>query len=205
VTTWTCRDADVTCARCDQQILPGTEMISTDANKFTPGSWMHPSCFAEEHSRSGRETPADCLNVILPQLTAAGTMRITAGQLRVLLDFLTAICPDLVPVRRPDAGKPGELYRKMPGWLRTHVTGPGQMSPQEWAGFWLDHLDVGRCPIVRRDALTGVLSFVEYSSGEHLIWQFRSGQRITPDWTPERVSELIQRQAARHGAGCVRS
>lgn len=203
--TRVCQDSETACARpgCGLQILPGTEMVSRDAGDGA-GAWMHPECYQSENSPRGRETPWQVFQAVNPQLTGTGAMNITAGRLRVLVNFLLEICPELEPARRADAGKPGQLYRRMPGWLREHVN-KGPMTPQEWAGFWLDHLDVGRCPIIRRDALREVLGFTEERTGEYLVWtgwplsEVRPGHRLV-SWSPEHQSAMLRRAEVRLAA-----
>jgi hypothetical protein len=176
-------------------------MVSPDANRFTPGTWLHPACFVTGRAPGAPESYAEALNAILPELTGAGTMRVPAGRLRTLLRFLGELVPQLEPARRPDWGKipPSQSYRHLAGWSRARVMSGTGMTPALWMGFWTDHLDVGRCPLIRRDALRDVLQAAEDLSGEYLVWarwplsERRDGALGLIRHTPESAALMLER------------
>jgi hypothetical protein len=163
-----CWYSDISCMVCKELISPGTEMMRSNGS-----SWTHPLCMRDwVAQRRGEQVGyAQALNALVVQFGDRGNVTLSGRQVRQIIELIVLVLPGFEPVHKPDIhDRMHPWFGRIAGWSRARVCG-GCMTPQEIVGFWLDHLDVGRKPPLRRDALTALLTAMEERLRQHLVWE----------------------------------
>jgi hypothetical protein len=141
-----CWEEGLTCRGCGEPIPLASDMLYG----------KHPRCArsAAQDRRSAAGEAEDVVQAAQAKLAAGGRIILTSRQMRGLVDLMRE-----EPVRRPDKTKGSDgWYSRMAGWSRDRVE--AGLSAAEAAGLWLDHLDVGRQPPLRRADLEAVLGAI---------------------------------------------
>jgi hypothetical protein len=190
----TCWSDDICCELCGHPIGAGIEMMRSNGS-----SWTHPLCMKDEILRRRDEevTCTQAFNDLIRQYAGTGNVIVSSRQLRQIIEFVLLVLPDFEPVHSPDLREHSRFwFGKIAGWNRSRVS-DGSMPVQEIIGFWMDHLDVGRKPPVRRDALTELLSVLEKHVGRNLVWRNHS-VALSPEpseevleHTDEEIADMI--------------
>lgn len=145
----TARETGITCDECGGEFTLGEEYV------YYYGRKLHQRCAsaaAAEH-RSEDDDPVATARALLD---SGARIVLSRAQLRALV--ATAVAQGLEPVRRPDSGR-HRWYGRMAGWSAARV-GAG-LSASEAAGLWLDFLDAGRMPPLRRSDLSVIMDVVD--------------------------------------------
>jgi len=152
VATATAREAGITCDEC------GGEFTLHEEYFYFYGRKLHQGC-ASADAAARRDDDGDPVAAARAALDAGTRVILTRSQLRALVS--RAVELGLEPVRRPDSGR-HQWYGRMPGWSTARVN--AGLAASEAAGMWLDFMDVGRMPPLRRCDLSVIMDVIEASA-----------------------------------------
>jgi hypothetical protein len=145
----TARETGITCDQC------GAEFCLHEEYVYFYGRKLHQECASAE-AATRREAGHDPVTAAGEILEAGSRVVLSRSQLRALVTL--AVAQGLEPVRKPDSGRQ-KWFGRMPGWSAEHVqTG---LSAAEVAGLWLDFMDVGRMPPLRRADLSILMDVID--------------------------------------------
>ena len=109
---------------------------------------------AKGQAEARNESELDTITIASRKLAVPGRLTLTTRQIRELARRVPG-----EPVSKPDRGRSGPVYSRMPGWSAARVA--AGLSAQEVAGLWLDFLTVGKVPPLRHCDLEAVLAAIE--------------------------------------------
>lgn len=150
MSTTTVWESGLTCDAegCGGEFRFGEEII------YWYGRKLHLRC-AQADAISRREASGedgDVMTAARHLLDSGARVILTRRQLRNLITLAQE--QGLEPVRKPDTGR-CQWYGRLHGWSAERVR--AGLSAAEVAGLWLDFLDVGRMPPLRRADLEIIL------------------------------------------------
>lgn len=121
------------------------------------GKKLHQRC-ASNDAAGRRERQDEPLAAAQRILAESARVVLDRAQLRALVALAAA--KGLEPVRKPDSGRGRQLwYGRMPGWSASRVH--AGLAASEVAGMWLDFLDAGRVPPLRRSDLSVIMDVID--------------------------------------------
>jgi hypothetical protein len=145
----TARETGITCDEC------GGEFTLHEEYVYYYGHKLHQACAsvaAAEH-RSEDDDPVEAARLLLE---SRARIVLSRAQLRVLVAL--AVDQGLEPVHKPDSGR-HKWYGRLGGWSAARVH--AGLAASEVAGMWLDFLDAGRMPPLRRTDLVALMDVVD--------------------------------------------
>jgi hypothetical protein len=153
LSTTTVWEAGLTCDAegCGGEFTLGEEII------YWYGRKLHQKC-ASADAASRREASGEDGDVMLAarqRLDSGARVVLTRRQLRDLIGL--AEKQGLEPVRKPDTGRQ-QWYGRMHGWAADRVR--AGLTAAEVMGLWLDFLDAGRMPPLRRSDLEAMVAVI---------------------------------------------
>jgi hypothetical protein len=149
VATATARETGITCEACEGEFVLGTEYV------YFYGRRMHQGCASAE-AASRRDADGDPVTAAREILASGARVVLSRAQLRALVAI--AVAQGLEPVRKPDTGRQ-VWFGRMAGWSSARVQ--AGLAASEVAGIWLDFMDAGRLPPLRRADLVTLMDVVD--------------------------------------------
>lgn len=145
----TAREPGITCDECEGEFTLHEEYV------YYYGRKLHQRCAsaAAAGHRSGDDDPVGAARALLE---SRSRIVLSRAQLRTLV--ATAVAQGLEPVRKPDSGRQ-QWYGRLAGWSASRVS--AGLSASEAAGMWLDFLDAGRMPPLRRRDLVALMDVID--------------------------------------------
>lgn len=147
--TATARETGITCEECGAEFILGEEYVYYYSRK------LHQACASAE-AAARRGTDNDPVTRARELLASGSRVVLSRSQLRSLIGIAVGL--GLEPVRKPDSGRM-QWFGRMPGWSAVRVQ--SGLSASEVAGLWLDFIDVGRLPPLRRNDLSILMDVID--------------------------------------------
>ena len=147
----TARETGITCEAdgCGGEVALGEEYL------YWYGKKLHQRCASADAAgrRGGDEDAVETARLLL---ASGARVVLSRAQLRGLVD--AAVGLGLEPVRKPDTGRQ-RWYGRMSGWSAERVH--AGLAASEVAGLWMDFLDAGRMPPLRRADLESMMDVID--------------------------------------------
>lgn len=136
----------------------GGEFIMGEEFMYFYGRRMHPRCASADAAsrRQASGEDGDVMEAARALLDSGARVILTRRQLRALIALAAENGTE--PVRKPDTGR-HQWYSRMPGWSAERVH--AGLSAAEVAGMWLDFIEAGRVPPLRRTDLAILMDVID--------------------------------------------